>query len=56
MIKFRLPIISLLLLISLCDCIAQSWSEVKDSGKYFYGEGWGSSVEEANQEALTNLI
>lgn len=56
MAKLRLPIISLILIISLCDCLAQSWSEVKESGKYFYGEGWGSSVEEANQEALTNLI
>lgn len=56
MAKLRLTIISLILILSLCDCIAQSWSEVKTSGKYFYGEGWGSSVEEANQEALTNLI
>lgn len=56
MIKFRLPIFAMFLLISLFDCIAQSWSEVKESGEYFYGEGWGSSVAEANQEALTNLI
>lgn len=56
MAKLRLTIISLSLIVSLCDCFAQSWSEIKESGKYFYGEGWGSSVEEANQEALTNLI
>lgn len=41
---------------SLLTCQAQSWSEVKESGKYFFGEGWGGTVEEANQEALTNLI
>jgi len=35
---------------------SQSWSEVKESGKYFFGEGWGNTVEQANQEALTNLI
>lgn len=56
MAGLRLPFISLILIVSLCDCLAQSWSEVKESGKYFYGEGWGKSVEEANQEALTNLI
>ncbi len=52
----RLSIIFLALIISLHDCFAQSWSEVKESGEYFYGEGWGSTVEEANQEALINLI
>lgn len=36
--------------------IAQSWSEVKGSGQYFVGEGWGATVDEANQEALKNLI
>lgn len=55
MIK-RLLRLSLVLIISLYDCNAQSWSEVKESGNYFYGEGWGVSVEEANQEALSNLI
>lgn len=35
---------------------AQAWSEVKESGNYFFGEGWGNSVAEANQDALNNLI
>lgn len=35
---------------------AQSWSEVKSNKSYLYGEGWGATVEEADQQALGNLI
>lgn len=50
------PIFFLLCVISDQDCFSQSWSEVKESGNYYYGEGWGKTIEEANQEALANLI
>ncbi len=35
---------------------AQSWREVTDSGEYYYGEGRGSSVEEADRQALAALL
>ena len=35
---------------------AQSWEEVRDSEDYIYGEGWGSTVTEADKQALANLI
>jgi len=35
---------------------AQSWKEVKaDADRYIWAEGWGSSVKEADKEALTAL-
>ncbi len=35
---------------------AQSWQEVKNSGLYYYGEGWGTSIAEADKNALGDLI
>lgn len=35
---------------------AQSWEEVRDCEDYIYGEGWGSTVTEADKQALANLI
>ncbi len=35
---------------------AQSWESVKDSDSYIYGEGWGSSIDEADKQALADLI
>lgn len=35
---------------------AQSWQEVTGSGEYYYGEGRGSSVEEADRQALAALL
>ena len=35
---------------------AQEWEEVKANGAYIWGEGWGASVEEADQAALSALI
>lgn len=43
-------------LTSLLIAFGQSWSEVKESGLYFFGEGWGETVDIANQEALKHLI
>lgn len=36
---------------------AQSWNEVrKDPQTYLYGEGWGDTIDEAEQQALASLI
>ena len=35
---------------------AQSWEEVREDDDYIYGEGWGSTVTEADKQALANLI
>ena len=34
----------------------QTWEQVRDSEDYIYGEGWGSTVTEADKQALANLI
>ena len=52
----RFAISSILTIASLLSALGQTWSEVKESGLYFFGEGWGSTVDEANQEALKHLI
>lgn len=49
----------ILLIFSLCliPAFSQSWNEVKNnSHTYLYGEGWGATVEEADQQALAALI
>ena len=41
----------------LVPAFSQSWDEVKrNSSIFLYGEGWGSTVEEADQQALASLI
>ena len=35
---------------------SQTWESVKGSEEYIYGEGFGSSVVEADRQALSNLI
>ncbi len=50
-------IISLLCAIYLIPAFAQSWDEVKrNTNIYLSGEGWGATVEEADQQALAALI
>lgn len=50
-------------LVALCSCLlltltvsAQTWEDVRESEDYIYGEGWGSTVAEAERNALANLI
>lgn len=41
----------------LIPCSAQTWNEVKShSAQYLFGEGVGATVEEADQQALADLI
>ena len=49
----------ILFLSALCfiPAFSQSWDEVKrDNATYLSGEGWGTTVEEADQQALAALI
>ena len=34
---------------------AQTWTEVKTSGEYLWGEGQGATVAEADRQALADL-
>ena len=36
--------------------LAQSWESVKNNREYLCGEGWGSSIDEADKQALNALI
>lgn len=45
-----------LMVCCLIPTFAQSWDEVtRDTQVYLYGEGWGTTVEEADQQALAAL-
>ena len=49
----------ILFLFALCfiPAFSQSWDEVKrDNATYLSGEGWGATMEEADQQALAALI
>lgn len=35
---------------------AQKWEQVKNSSEYLCGEGYGNSIDEADQQALSDLI
>ncbi|MBQ0058097.1 MAG: LPP20 family lipoprotein [Bacteroidales bacterium] len=54
----RLQRIYLILLFMICPILAfsQGWDEIRNGSSYLYGEGWGSTVNEADQEALRDLI
>ena len=51
--KHILFVLALLLTLPLC---AQTWEQVKGNGKYLYGEGWGNTIDEADQQAIGALI
>ena len=49
-------VVMMLLLMTSLNVFSQKWEEVRDSEDYIYGEGWGSTVAEAERQALANLI
>ena len=54
---FKRTIISIICAMCLVPAFSQSWDEVKrNSNVYLFGEGWGVTVEEADQQALAALI
>lgn len=49
--------VSFITLFFLIPAFSQSWDEVKrNTQTYLFGEGWGATVEEADQQALAALI
>lgn len=53
--KTRHIIFIVLSLITL-PAFAQSWESIKGSNAYLWGEGWGTTVAEADNQALNDLI
>ena len=49
-------ILSILLVFMTFTLHAQTWSEVKESGDYLWGEGQGATVAEADRLALADLV
>lgn len=47
---------NLLLIFTSLPVLSQTWNEVRNSNAYLYGEGWGVTVAEADQQALRDLI
>lgn len=43
-------------LLSCLGALAQNWESVKADNTLIWGEGWGSSVEEADRKALSSLV
>lgn len=54
--KFKIIIVCILFVSCTFPTLAQSWESVKASREFLWGEGRGSSVAEADQEALRDLI
>ena len=52
----RRSIVSLCLLLSCFGAFSQDWESVKADNTLIWGEGWGSSVDEADQQALSSLV
>ena len=48
--------ISLVWMLSCLAAFAQNWEGVKADSSYIWGEGWGPTIEEADQQALSSLI
>ena len=43
-------------MLSCLTAFAQNWESVKANSAYIWGEGWGATIEEADQQALSSLI
>ena len=48
--------ITIIWMLSCLFVSAQEWENVKTDTSYIWGEGWGSSVDEADQQALSSLV
>ena len=52
----RKTLISLVWMLSCLAAFSQNWDSVKADNSYIWGEGWGSTIEDADQQALSSLI
>ncbi len=46
----------LVMLFTAISVFSQNWDTVKGNSAYLYGEGWGATVAEADEQALNDLI
>jgi hypothetical protein len=46
----------LVMLFTAISVFSQNWDAVKGNSAYLYGEGWGATVAEADEQALNDLI
>ena len=46
----------LIMLYAAISVFSQNWDAVKGNPVYLYGEGWGVTVAEADEQALNDLI
>lgn len=49
-------ILTLVLTLVAVVASAQDWNEIKSSRLYLYGEGYGATIDEADRQALSDLI
>ena len=54
--KMRRCFVVLFFLLSCFGAFSQNWESVKADNTLIWGEGWGSSVDEADQQALSSLV
>lgn len=54
--SLRLKTLTLLLTLIAIPTFSQSWEAIKGSKAYLWGEGWGTTVAEADKQALNDLI
>ena len=54
--KGRAYLFPILLFLSVVPAFSQSWDDIKGNNAYLYGEGWGTTVAEADQAALSDLV
>ena len=54
--RYRIVLYLLLAIFNTLSAFAQSWESIKADTAYLYGEGFGSTVAEADQFALNDLI
>lgn len=52
----RIKFVIVYLIFTILPALSQSWELVKSNREYIYGEGWGVSVAEADNQALKDLI
>lgn len=54
--KGRAYLLLLLLFPGVVPAFSQSWDDIKGNNAYLCGEGWGTTVAEADQAALSDLV
>lgn len=54
--RTKINILTFLLTFIAIPALAQNWEAIKGANAYLWGEGWGTTVAEADKQALNDLI